>query len=193
MVDGPGWEMFDGLPRTSASPSNILHPTSNIAMSPEEYERIKASEKAHLLEMRRLKGLAADAARKGRLASALDGITGSLSAGDAERESTARRLLEDAARSEARFDLAVDAQNEAAERAAKANEAAAFEAQTEADQMAARARAAVEAMRASMGPAAPASPDALPPVPSEGKTFGRTPEADEAAPPVAPGKTFGRA
>lgn len=160
-------------------------------MSPEEYERIKASEKAHLMEMRRLKGLAADAAAKGRLATALDGITGSLTAGDAERDSATRTLLEGAARSEARFDLAVDAQNEAAERAVKANEAAAFEAQTEAEATAARARAAVEAMRASMGEAAP--PDASAPSPVEGKTFGRPADADEAPPSSPPGKTFGRA
>ena len=159
-------------------------------MSPEEYERIKAAEKAHLLEMRRLKGLAADAARKGRMASALDGITGSLSAGDAERESAARTLLEQAARSEARFDLAVDANTEAAERAARANEAAAFEAQTEADATAARARAAVEAMRASMGLGGASAP--APPAGSDGKTFGRAPDADDAPPSTPPGKTFGR-
>lgn len=164
-------------------------------MSPEEYERIKASEKAHLMEMKRLKGLAADAARKGRMASALDGITGSLSAGDAERESATRTLLEQAARSEARFDLAVDANTEAAERAARANETAAFEAQTDAEATAARARAAVEAMRASMGLAGgtPAGTAPSAPTPSEGKTFGRAPESEAPPSSTPPGKTFGRA
>ena len=86
-------------------------------MSPEEYERIKASEKAHLMEMKRLKGLAAEAGRRGRMAAAIDAVTGSLTAGDDTREAMTRRLMEEAATGEARFEIAIEAQNEAAARA----------------------------------------------------------------------------
>ncbi len=162
-------------------------------MSPEEYERIKASEKAHLMEMRRLKGLAAEAGRKGRMAAALDGVTGSLTAGDDTREAMTRRLMEEAATGEARFEIAIEAQNEAAARAARDNDAAAFTAQAESDATAARARDTVAQMRAALGMGGASTTGTDAPDVAAGKTFGRTPEADPAPPETPPGKTFGRA
>lgn len=168
-------------------------------MSPEEYERIKASEKAHLMEMKRLKGLAAEAGRRGRMAAAIDAVTGSLTAGDDTREAMTRRLMEEAATGEARFEIAIEAQNEAAARAARESGLAAFTERTEADATAARARDTVAQMRAALGmtdSSASSTPGSSGSGASEtaaGKTFGRSPEPDPAAPETPPGKTFGRA
>ena len=170
-------------------------------MSPEEFARIKESEKAHLLEMKRLRALAGEAERKGRMARTLDGITGSLTAGDDTREAMTRRLMEETARGEARFDLAVDAQNEAAARARADNALAAFTAQSEEEQAKARARDTVAQMRAALGldlpsagPATGGTPSAssAPPDATAPKTFGRT-VPDDAPPDTPPGKTCGRA
>ncbi len=168
-------------------------------MSPEEFARIKESEKAHLLEMKRLRALAAEAERKGRMARTLDGITGSLTAGDDTREAMTRRLMEETAKGEARFDLAIEANNEAAARAKSENDLAAFTAQSEEDVARARARDTVAQMRAALGidlpsagPASSAPAPSAAPDTSAPKTFGRT-APDEAPADSPPGKTFGRA
>lgn len=169
-------------------------------MSPEEFARIKEAEKAHLLEMKRLRALASEAERKGRMARTLDGITGSLTAGDDTREAMTRRLMEETAKGEARFDLAVDANNEAAARAQAENELAAFTAQSEEEQAKARARDTVAQMRAALGldlPSADASASGTTPASSAAhdasapKTFGRS-APDDTPPASPPGKTFGR-
>ncbi len=153
-------------------------------MSPEEFERLKAQEKAHLREMQRLQAQVADAGRKGRLASALEGIAGALSHGDAERDDLTRRLQTSSAQAEARMEIALEGE---AERQ-KADEAAAELARFEQEQNAARARSTVERLRAELGgPSAAAPPDGGP----TGKTLGR---ADDARPSGSepPAKTFGR-
>jgi len=170
-------------------------------MTPEEFERIKEQEKAHLREMRRLQGLAADAGRKGRLASALESIAGALTHGDDERGALMDRLGRDAAHTEARLDVALEAEAEASARAAQAAEQARFEQ----EQQQARARATLDAMRTEMGqaaagtsasPAAPTPPGApASPVPAAAaKTLGRTPPPEDAAPAPdgPPAKTLGR-
>ena len=165
-------------------------------MSPEEYERIKEQEKAHLREMKRLREQVADAQRKGRLASALGGIAGALSHGDDERGELVRKLQQDTALSEARMEMALEGQAErqqaadaAAERARLEAEAAKLEKEAEA----LRARDTVARLRAEMGLDTPASAAGTPPAAEGGKTLGRTPTADAPAPGSAPpAKTFGR-
>lgn len=154
-------------------------------MSPEEFERLKEQEKAQLREMKRLREQVGEANRKGRLASALEGIAGALSAGDAERDDLTRRLQTSSAQAEARMEVALEAE---AERQ-KAAEAAAELARFEKEQEAARARSTVERLRAELG-SAPATPSSTPEPPS-GKTLGRS---GDAPPPGSdpPAKTFGR-
>ena len=159
-------------------------------MSPEEYERIKAQEKAHLREIKRLQDLARDAGRQGRLASALEGITGALGAGDATRQEMVDRLNRGSAHAEARMELALDGQAEAERQAALAAEGERLEREgTEA-----RAKETLAAMKAAlgMGDAAERAP-AVSADPATAKTLGRATGADEAPPPAPPGKTFGRA
>ena len=167
-------------------------------MTPEEFERIKEQEKAHLREMRRLQGLAADAGRKGRLASALESLTGALTQGDDERSALMDRLGRDAAQTEARIDVALEAEADATARAAQAAEQARFEQ----EQQNTRARATLDAMRAEMGASSGAAPSrsaaaSAPPAAAAApaaKTLGRTPPPEDTAPAPEgpPAKTLGR-
>ncbi len=159
-------------------------------MTPDEFEKIKAEEKAHLREMRRLKGLAQSAQQKGRVASAFSKIvSGSSGALDA-LEQAMNRVGRDAAMGEARFEIAtegldLDGTAEADDEALRAE----------------RARALVAQMKGELSAPPRTSPaatdeladDAAPSATS--KTLGRTPPTSDADPdaPAAPStKTLGR-
>lgn len=164
-------------------------------MTPEEFERLKEQEKAHLRQLRDLKRQAADAGRMGRMASALEQMSGALTDGDATRNELVDRLSRNAAHTEARMEIALEAQADAERRAAAEAERARFER----EQQEARARATLDALRAEMGgaPASAAStPSATPEAPaSAAKTLGRTPPPDDpgpAPPDGPPAKTLGR-
>jgi len=149
-------------------------------MSPEEFERLKEQEKAHLREMKRLRGLAADAGRRGRLASALEGLTGALTHGDDERAEITEKLQRDAALQEARFEIATEAGNERAAAAQQAADLAADAERLETDAQTDRARSTVAQMKAALGLTGAAAS----PAPAAGKTLGGI---DAAPPAVAPG------
>lgn len=166
-------------------------------MTPDEFERLKEQEKAHLRQIRDLQRQATDAGRKGRLASALESLSGALTDGDSTRSELVDRLTRDAAHQEARLDLALEAQADA-ERLAQAE---AERARFEREQQEARARATLDALRAEMGgaSAAPASPTpeaSAPPSPTgAAKTLGRTLPPDDVpsvSPDGPPAKTLGR-
>jgi len=160
-------------------------------MSPEEFERLKNEEKAHLRQLRELKALQRDAQRKVQIANAVTGMRNPEL--EASTDALTERLMRDAAHHEARLDLAVES----------AQASAAASAQTEADREALRqaeAAALVAQLKARMGggasPAGDAAPSdvagasaaALPP-----KTIGRPPPPDPEAPPApSDAKTIGR-
>lgn len=159
-------------------------------MSPEEFDRLKEQHKAHLREMKRLKGLAHEAGRKGRLAQALENIAASVSP-DATYDEMLDKLNRDTALAEARFEVA---QEQARSPQAEADDALARAADEEAREAALardRARSLVEQIKGQMGgplPDAPPATDAAP------KTLGRTrPESGGDAPAAErPDKTLGR-
>lgn len=166
-------------------------------MTPEEFERLKEQEKAHLRQLRDLKRQAADAGRLGRMASALEQMSGALTDGDATRNELVDRLSRDAAHTEARMEIALEAQADAERRAAAEAERARFER----EQQEARARATLDALRAEMGGAPASAPAASTPsatpeaLPNAAKTLGRTPPPDDpgpASPDGPPAKTLGR-
>ena len=74
-------------------------------MDKEEFERLKAEEKAHLQKLRQLKGQHRDAQRKASTVNALNNMmnNGLDKTGDATD-----KLMRDAAQAEARFDLALE-------------------------------------------------------------------------------------
>lgn len=158
-------------------------------MSPEEFERLKNEEKAHLRQLRDLKAQQRDAQRKVQIANAVTGMRNPEL--EASTDALTDRLMRDAAFHEARMDLAVESSQGAAEAAA----------QTVADREALRqaeAAALVAQLKAGMGgpaagaPATDASPaadaPALPP-----KTIGRPPPPDIAPDaPTPDAKTIGR-
>lgn len=166
-------------------------------MTPDEFQRLKEQEKAHLRQLRDLKQQAAAAGRTGRLASALEQLSGALTDGDATRDEFVTRLQQGAAHTEARMELAMEAQAEAERRAQQEAELSRFER----DQQESRARATLDALRAEMGgapaPNAGATPASAPAAdaPAAPKTLGRSPapESDApAAPEGPPAKTLGR-
>ena len=159
-------------------------------MSPEEFERLKNEEKAHLRKLRDLKGQHRDAQRKASSLEALNKMRNTKL--EADVDAGTDKLMRDAALSEARFDLALEGQ------AAQTNE------ETDAADLAkAEAEALVRQMRAQMGGGAmssetapqaakdPAAPQ--PAAPVEDKTIGRTPPPDDESPPAPRGdKSIGR-
>ncbi len=159
-------------------------------MTPDEFEKIKAEEKAHLREMRRLKGLVRASEQKGRVASAFSKIvSGSSGALDA-LEQAMNRVGRDTAMDEARFEIATEGLD--------------LDASTEADDEALRterAKALVAQMKGELSAPPRTSPaasdtlddDAAPSASS--KTLGRTPPVADSDPdaPAAPStKTLGR-
>ncbi len=155
-------------------------------MSPEEFERLKAQEKAHLRKLQSLKAQARDAGRQGRLARALGEIAGALDPSSTYDE-TMDALARETAQGEARFEIASEAAGER-NAAADALEKAAQAEKLEADAARARARSVVEQMKASLGGPVPQAP----PAPTD-KSLGRADAPDAAPPPASlPEKTLGR-
>ena len=77
-------------------------------MSPEEKESLKEKEKAHLRELMRLKHIARQARRTGILSKALNEITGATERALTTHDDTATRVMQEAALSEARLDIALE-------------------------------------------------------------------------------------
>jgi hypothetical protein len=156
-------------------------------MSPEEFERIKAEEKAHLQKMRALKQQYRGAQRMASSAKALGAMRNPEL--EAETDAMTDKLMRDAAMSEARFELATEGlapvTGEEVDREALAK---------------AEAEALVRQMKAQMGgggePTAPqaAQNAASPSAPAGAKTIGRTPPPADEAPEAGPrgDKSIGR-
>ena len=149
-------------------------------MTPEEFETLKAEEKAHLRQLRDLKQQHRDATRKASILGALKAMRDP----DLEADTDARTdaLMRDAATSEARLDLAME--DEAARDKAEADREALRQAEA-ADlvrQLKAEAGASADEATARDASGAPA------------RTIGRTPPEAPDAPPEAPrgAKTLGR-
>ncbi len=161
-------------------------------MKPEEFEKLKEQHKAHLREINRLKGLARDAGRQGRLAQALGDIAGALDS-DTTYDEVMDTLNRETAQSEARFEIAQE--NQAAQ-SADALEKAAQELVDEEALSRDRARTLVEQMKAQMGGPSPTAPPAA--AGDAPKTLGRTPaagtlaDASSDAPAQPADKTLGR-
>ncbi|WP_420456460.1 hypothetical protein [Rubrivirga sp.] len=156
-------------------------------MDKNEFERLKAEEKAHLQKLRQLKQTHRDAQRTASTANALNAMRNP--ALEAETDEMTDRLMRDAAHAEARLDLALEghapvtgnADEVDRETLAKA-EAENLVRQMKVQMGATDDPSAVDAAQASSEPSAPAS----------AKTIGRTPPADD-PPPVARGdKSIGR-
>ena len=165
-------------PRLSPVPS----PQSPIPnpMTPDEFNRLKEEEKAHLRQLRGLKQQHRDVQRKASILGALRGMDAGGLAADTGANTDA--LMRDAATQEARLDLAMEGE--------------ADRVQAEADRDATRQASAAEFVRqlkaeagatAGEQPARPAAADA------PDRTIGRRPAAAE-TPPDAPrdAKTLGR-
>jgi len=96
-------------------------------MDREEFERLKEEEKAHLRKVRALKQQLREANRKKGLLNALKNLdTSSL---DATHEEMLRKVTEKNVGAEARFELAMDALDEAEKQEAAREEMARFEAE----------------------------------------------------------------
>ena len=161
-------------------------------MDKSEFERIKAAEKEHLRKLRALKQQHRDATRK---ASTLKALGGMLTPDqDATHDEFVGKVARDAAEAEARFELA----SEEADRAAQAETDREATRQSEAE-------ALIRQMKAELGGGtAPTSPPAASGArtqearaagAADGKTIGRRPP-DEAAPegaePERGAKSIGR-
>ncbi|MEO0559620.1 MAG: hypothetical protein AAF170_15710 [Bacteroidota bacterium] len=141
-------------------------------MDKEEFERIKAEEKAHLRKLRELKQTHRDVQRKAKIVNAVRGMRNAEL--ESEIDAQTESFYRDAAHQEARLDLAID--SNALEKAAAA----------EADKEAIakqEAAALIAQMKAEMGER-PGSPDARPDAsPTGAKSIGRTPPPEEDPPP----------
>ena len=159
-------------------------------MTPDEFEKIKAEEKAHLREMRRLKGLARGAEQKGRVASAFNKIVGGSAGALDALEQAMSRVGRDAAMGEARFEIAtegldLDSTTEADDEALRAERARALVAQMKGE-LSAPPRGLPAASDTLDDDAAPSATS---------KTLGRTPppaDTDPDAPAAPSSKTLGR-
>ena len=149
-------------------------------MSPEEFERLKAEEKAHLRKLRALKQQHRDVKRK---ASTLDALGTMRDAGlEAETDAMTEKLMRGAATQEARLDLAME--DEAARAKAEAD------AETLRQAQAADLVASLKAQAQSGSPGDARETRAEQNVP---KTIGRaTPEPEPPAAPSRDAKTIGR-
>ena len=149
-------------------------------MTPEEFNRLKEEEKAHLRQLRDLKQQHRDVQRKTSILGALRGMRNP----DLEADTEARteELMRGAITQEARLDLAMEGE---AERAA-----------AEADREALRQAEAAELVRqlkADAGATADETPSRAPGDPNApARTIGRTPTAPEPPPAPRDAKTIGR-
>ncbi|MEQ9103288.1 MAG: hypothetical protein RIE53_01175 [Rhodothermales bacterium] len=141
-------------------------------MTPEEYQRLKETEKEHLRKIRQLKGMARQAERSRKVTGAVSDMVSSAERLLDEHREMTDRLSHDAALQEARLEIALEA---ADENASVINQ----EAEDEAEIARIRARQAMDAQRKmaasapnSSGGAASADPSNPPPSMPE-KTIGR--------------------
>lgn len=95
------------LTRTRVQWGVIKHP--KWTMTPEERQRLKEKELAHLRELQRLKRLARHSKRQNRLNKALANITGALDQVTGHSDSLLPELELENARTQARLDLAMEA------------------------------------------------------------------------------------
>lgn len=159
--------------------SPLPRPHPPFLMDKSEFERIKAEEKAHLQKLRQLKQTHRQAKRTASTLGALNSMRDANL--EAETDAMTDKLMTDAARAEARFDLALEGHApvtgnaDALDREALAKaEAEALVRQMKIEMGGASEVSATEAAQAAASPSAPAS----------AKTIGRTPPpADE--PPAA--------
>ncbi len=77
-------------------------------MTPEEFERIKEAEKAHLRKLKELKQAVHQAERKKRISETLSNMAGGARDTLDENEALIEKLSFEAARHEARFDVAME-------------------------------------------------------------------------------------
>ena len=77
-------------------------------MTPEEYERFKEAEKAHLRQLREVKKMHEKLSRKARITQAVTDMTEGVRALFNEHEEMIARLERDTFESEARLDVALD-------------------------------------------------------------------------------------
>lgn len=104
-----------------------LSSTLSPPMDRDEYNRLKEEEKAHLRKVRALKQQLREANRKKGLLNALKGLD--TSGLDATHEEMLRKVTEKNVSAEARFELAMDALDEAEKQEAAREETARFEAE----------------------------------------------------------------
>ncbi|HEX9951059.1 MAG TPA: hypothetical protein VGB53_04770 [Rubricoccaceae bacterium] len=149
-------------------------------MTPEEFNRLKEEEKAHLRQLRDLKQQHRDVQRKASILGALRGMD----AGDltAETDAQTDALMRGAITQEARLDLALEGE--------------AARAQAESDREATRQAEAADLVR-QLKAEAGATADEAParPASDAARTIGRTPLPDVPEPPAAASrdaKTLGR-
>ena len=156
-------------------------------MDKDEFERIKAEEKAHLRKLRDLERTHRDAQRTASSANALKAMRNR--ALEDETDGLTDGLMRDAAFQEARLDLALEGQ------------APVTGPDTEVDREAlakAEAEALVRQMKAAMGAGADTTTEEaaraadVPGAPEGAKTIGRTPPADEPLPADRGDKSIGR-
>lgn len=154
-------------------------------MDKEEFERLKAEEKAHLRKLRELKQTHRDVQRKASSINALNAMRNQ--ALEDETDALTEGLQRDAALQEARLDLALEGQ------APQTGTPSDIDREELAK---AEAEALVRQMKAAMGGGdAPAAPESstTPSAPSSAKTIGRTPLSDDEPPPAdRDAKTIGR-
>ncbi len=149
-------------------------------MTPEEFERLKEEEKAHLRQLRDLKAQHRDVTRKKSIFDALRGLARPDI--DATHEEQVGKLMQDAAMSEARLDLAMESAD-AGERAAREAEERELLRRAQAEEM-------VRQMKGELGV------PPVPPAPSDDageKTIGRDGDNVRDEPePDRPAKSIGR-
>lgn len=102
-------------------------------MSPEEYERIKAAEKAHLKKLKALKQQARTVGRQKRLLDAIQGLTGGPQQLFDEHQSALDAVQESNALSEARMEVALESAQRRAQQAPTLEDEAALKQNAAAD------------------------------------------------------------
>ena len=155
-------------------------------MTPEEFERLKEQEKAHLRQLRDLKSQHRDVQRKTSILDALRKLARPDI--DETHDEQVGKLMQDAAMSEARLDLAMEGQD-AVDLAARDAELAEALRRAEAESLVRQMKGELGVADApgGRGPAAPADP-------ADDKTIGRAAADDErhADEPERPAKSIGR-
>ena len=154
-------------------------------MTPEEYQRIKEAEREHLRKLKALKQTVRRLERQKKLNQALENITGGRERVLDTHEEMMEKLAMEAALSEARLEMALEAEQAVTEAEARAA--------LEEDLQKARARELIRQIKLEGGlpqgaPDPPARPTKTPPAPAKASS------KPEAAPPPQglPEKTIGR-